>query len=63
MSLKNFKNECAKITWPSAKEVAQKTGIVVVVCAILSGIIALFDWAIRSVLSLLDNALVGKKAD
>lgn len=60
MSLKNFKSEIKKITWPSAKEVTQKTGIVLVVCAIMSAIIAAFDALIRLGLDAMDNAIVGK---
>ena len=46
-----LKSEWKKITWPTGKEVAKKAGIVVIVCAILSAVIAVFDlvinWAIR----------------
>ena len=50
-SFKELKSEWRKITWPSAKETAQKTGIVILVCAIFSVIIGIYDlflnWIMR----------------
>ncbi len=50
-SFKELKSEWNKITWPTAGEVAKKTGIVLVVCAILSVIIGIYDvvfnWIMR----------------
>ena len=51
ISFKELKSEIKKITWPNKKEVLQKTGITLLVCAIMSVIIGIYDlvfnWIIR----------------
>lgn len=51
ISFKELKSEIKKITWPNKKEIAQKTGITLLVCAIMSVIIGIYDlvfnWIIR----------------
>ena len=42
-SFKELKSEFKKIVWPGAKEVAQKSVIVIVFCIVFAAIIALFD--------------------
>ena len=42
-SLKELKSEWKKIVWPGKKELAQKTGIVIIVCAIFTAIISVYD--------------------
>lgn len=42
-SFKELKSEFKKIVWPGAKEVAQKSAIVIVFCIVFAAIIALFD--------------------
>ena len=50
-SVKELKSEFKRITWPGKKEIAQKTGITLLVCAILSVIIGIYDlffnWIMR----------------
>jgi len=51
LKLSELRSEFKKITWPSSKEVAKKTGITLLVCAILSVIIGVYDlffnWIMR----------------
>ena len=51
ISFKELKSEVKKITWPNKKEIVQKTGITLLVCAIMSVIIGIYDlvfnWIIR----------------
>ena len=51
ISLKEIKSEIKRITWPNKKEVLKKTGITLLVCAIMSVIIGIYDlvfsWIIR----------------
>lgn len=54
-SFKELKSECKKITWPSAKEIAQKTGIVILVCAIFSVIIGIYDLFFNWIMRKLEN--------
>ncbi len=54
-SFKELKSEFKKITWPTWKETLQKTGIVIVVCAILSAVIAVYDLVINWVLRKLEE--------
>ena len=50
-SVKELKSEFKRITWPGKKEIAQKTGITLLVCAIMSVIIGIYDlffnWIMR----------------
>ena len=54
-SFKELKSEWKKITWPGAKEVAKKTGIVIVVCAIFSVVIGIYDVCFNWIMRKLDN--------
>lgn len=51
ISFKELKSEVKRITWPNKKEVLKKTGITLLVCAIMSVIIGIYDlvfsWIIR----------------
>ena len=51
ISFKELKSEIKRITWPNMKEVLKKTGITLLVCAIMSVIIGIYDlvfsWIIR----------------
>ncbi len=51
ISFKELKSEIKKITWPNKKDILQKTGITLLVCAIMSVIIGIYDlvfnWIIR----------------
>ena len=51
ISFKGLKGEFKKITWPGRKEVAKKTAITLLVCAIMSAVIAVYDlffiWIMR----------------
>ena len=51
ISFKELKSEIKKINWPNKKEILQKTGIALLVCAIMSVIIGIYDlvfsWIIR----------------
>lgn len=40
---KELKAEWKRIVWPTKKELAQKTGLVIVFCAVFSAIIGVFD--------------------
>ena len=50
-SVKELKSEFKRITWPGKKEIAQKTGITLLLCAIMSVIIGIYDlffnWIMR----------------
>ena len=50
-SFKELKSDFTRITWPGTKEIAQKTGITLLVCAIMSIIIGIYDlffnWIMR----------------
>ena len=50
-SFKELNSEFKRITWPGKKEIVQKTGITLLVCAIMSVIIGIYDlvfnWIIR----------------
>ena len=51
ISFKELKSEIKKINWPNKKEILQKTGITLLVCANMSVIIGIYDlvfnWIIR----------------
>ena len=51
ISFKELKSEIKKINWPNKEEILQKTGITLLVCAIMSVIIGIYDlvfsWIIR----------------
>ena len=51
ISFKELKTEIKNINWPNKKEILQKTGITLLVCAIMSVIIGIyyfvFSWIIR----------------
>ena len=51
ISFKELKSEIKRITWPNKKEILKKTGITLLVCAIMSVIIGIYDlvfsWIIR----------------
>ena len=53
--LGDVKAEFKRIHWPSKKELAQKTGIVIVFSAIFAGIIAVYDVAFTSVIRLIQG--------
>ena len=51
ISFKELKSEIKRLTWPNKKEILKKTGITLLVCAIMSVIIGIYDlvfsWIIR----------------
>ena len=51
MKLSEIKAELKRITWPGPKEVLKKTGVTLVVCAIMTAIISVYDlffnWIMR----------------
>lgn len=55
-SFKELKSEFKRITWPGKKEIAQKTGVTLLVCAIMSIIIGIYDlffnWIMRKLESI-----------
>ena len=57
-SLKELKSEWKKIVWPGKKELAQKTGIVIIVCAIFTAIISVYDLVFFKIRTLLENLLI-----
>ena len=52
-SFKELKSEFKKIVWPDKKELAQKTAIVVVFCAVFAVIIGVYDWLFVSIRELI----------
>lgn len=55
ISLKELKSEMKKITWPNKKEIAQKTGVTLLVCAIMSVIIGIYDLVFNWIIRRLEN--------
>ncbi len=51
MKFSEIKGELKRISWPGPKEVLKKTGITLLVCAIMSVIISVYDlffnWIMR----------------
>ena len=46
-------SELKKVHWPSKKELATFTGVVLVACAAVALVISAFDWVISSLMNLL----------
>lgn len=57
-SFKELKSEFKKVVWPDRKELAQKTLIVVVFCAIFSGVIGVYDWLFVSLRELIQGLFI-----
>lgn len=55
ISFKELKSELKKITWPNKKEILQKTGITLLVCAIMSVIIGIYDLVFNWIIRRLEN--------
>jgi len=55
MNLKELKAEFKRITWPGPKEVIKKTGITLIVCAIMTAIISLYDLFFNLIMRGLEN--------
>ena len=55
ISFKELKSEVKKITWPNKKEIAKKTGITLLVCAIMSVIIGIYDLVFNWIIRRLEN--------
>lgn len=53
--MSELRSEFKKITWPTGKEVAKKTGITLLVCAILSVIIGVYDLFFNWIMRGLEN--------
>lgn len=50
---KSVWSELKKVHWPSKKELATFTGVVIVSCAAMAIVISVFDWVVSSLLNLL----------
>ena len=57
-SFKELKSEFKKIVWPDKKELAQKTAIVVVFCAVFAVIIGVCDWLFVSIRELIQGLFI-----
>ncbi len=57
-SFKELKSEFKKVVWPDRKELAQKTLIVVVFCAIFSVVIGVYDWLFVSLRELIQGLFI-----
>lgn len=55
---KELKSEWKKIVWPNKKELAQKTGVVIIVCAVFSAIISVYDLFFYKVRTLIQNIFI-----
>ncbi|MBQ6238797.1 MAG: preprotein translocase subunit SecE [Firmicutes bacterium] len=53
--LKELRSEFRRINWPDPKELAQKSLIVIVFCAVLSLIIGAYDWVFVSLRELIQG--------
>ncbi len=56
--VKELKSEWKKIIWPTKKELAQKTGIVIAVCAVFSVIIGVYDLVFYWARTLIQNLFI-----
>ncbi len=52
---KELKGEWKRITWPTKKELAQKTGIVIVFCAVFSALVGLCDYVFYQIRMLIQG--------
>ena len=52
---KELRSEFRRITWPGPMELAQKSLIVIVFCAVLSLIIGAYDWVFVSLRELIQG--------
>ena len=57
-SFKELKSEFKKIVWPDKKELAQKTAIVVVFCAVFAVIIGVYDWLFVNIRELIQGLFI-----
>ena len=57
-SFKELKSEFKKIVWPDKKELAQKTAIVVVFCAVFAVIIGGYDWLFVNIRELIQGLFI-----
>mgnify|MGYP000662543249 CR=1 FL=1 len=57
---RELKAELKKVAWPSGSDTLKKTGIVIVVCAIFSVIISVYDLIFFKIRTLLENLLIKK---
>ena len=57
-SFKELKSEFKKIVWLDKKELAQKTAIVVVFCAVFAVIIGVYDWLFVSIRELIQGLFI-----
>ena len=55
---KELKSEFKKVVWPDKKELAQKTSIVVVFCAVFAAIIGVYDWLFVSLRELIQGLFI-----
>ena len=52
---KELKSEWKRIIWPTRKELVQKTGIVIVFCAVFTAITCVFDLAFYKIRTLISG--------
>ncbi|MBQ7916288.1 MAG: preprotein translocase subunit SecE [Firmicutes bacterium] len=57
-SFKELKGEFKKVIWPNKKELAQKTAIVVVFCAVFAVVIGAYDWLFVSLRELIQGLFI-----
>ena len=57
-SFKELKSEFKKVVWPDRKELAQKTVIVVLFCAIFPVVIGVYDWLFVSLRELIQGLFI-----
>jgi preprotein translocase subunit SecE len=57
-SFKELKGEFKKVIWPNKKELAQKTAIVVVFCAVFAIVIGAYDWLFVSLRELIQGLFI-----
>jgi len=50
-----FRQELAKVTWPSRREALQLTGVVVIISTLLGVYIGVFDYIFAAILKLILN--------
>ena len=55
---KELKSEWKRIVWPTKKELAQKTGIVIAFCAVFSALVGACDYVFYQVRTLIQGIFV-----
>lgn len=58
--MKELKSEWKRIVWPTRKDLAKQTGVVIVVCAVCSAIVCVYDFVFYKARTLIQNIFIKK---